>query len=509
MSKFLSLEWFKGKVEHSIDQVISNKLESLMEEDSKLNSSEPPEKPYVNVKLVNNIMTIVMSDYSIMTKMNATEEDFHAVESAKDLAEIIMIVSDPNVVSDKLEREAEVKKIRALQKGSVQLELSGEFTVKDGSVYLKGMSRSLPRILVEEFIQVAWECTENNESLSTNDKFLSLKRFFMWCCLNPRAEVAHELYRFLKENSFRITKQGFFVALRNVVTLHGSPELVHFVSNTYNKVKAVWKKNPDTYTVFLQNDEYKLIHDDKLYNEETHTSTVCPDCDGEGGYHDEGDCYDDEDEWNEGEWIECDTCDGTGEVEPYEYTTSVKVDHGEEIGKLTDLYLDLPNRAENRFTDDWTKTFDIRIGKVVNMPQEDCNWSTQDCAAAGLHFTSDQIHYVGCGDQSVLVLINPMKVVGIGTHKGRCFEYLPIMTVPREEATSILHDNQFDTLQLDEVYAVRELDDLQNKAKEGFAKESNKYEFSLPNISSVDVRNIIGSLEEMKAEITARVRMVD
>jgi len=50
---------------------------------------------------------------------------------------------------------------------------------------------------------------------------------------------------------------------------------------------------------------------------------------------------------------------------------------------------------------------------------------------------------------------------------------------------------------------------LQNKAKEGFAKESNKYEFSLPNISSVDVRNIIGSLEEMKAEITARVRMVD
>ena len=248
------------------------------------------------------------------------------------------------------------------------------------------MSRSLPRILVEEFIQVAWECTENNESLSTNNKFLSLKRFFMWCCLNPRAEVAHELYRFLKENSFRITKQGFFVALRNVVTLHGSPELVHFVSNTYNKVKAVWKKNPDTYTVFLQNDEYKLIHDDKLYNEETHTSTVCPDCDGEGGYHDEGDSYDDEDEWNEGEWIECDTCDGTGEVEPYEYTTSVKVDHGEEIGKLTDLYLDLPNRAENRFTDDWTKTFDIRIGKVVNMPQEDCNWSTQDCAAAGFTF---------------------------------------------------------------------------------------------------------------------------
>jgi hypothetical protein len=45
-----------------------------------------------------------------------------------------------------------------------------------------------------------------------------------------------------------------------------------------------------------------------------------------------------------------------------------------------------------------------------------------------------------------------MKVVGIGQHKGRCYEYLPIMTVPREEATQILHDGDFDTLQLDDEY---------------------------------------------------------
>ena len=158
-----------------------------------------------------------------------------------------------------------------------------------------------------------------------------------------------------------------------------------------------------------------------------------------------------EEEWDDYEecYVEC---------EPYmkgEY--EVPIDYGEKIGNLKDLYIDLPNRHENRFTDDWTKTFDIRIGKPVSMPKEECNWSTQDCAAAGLHF-ADQIHYVGCGDQSVLVLINPMKVVGIGEHKGRCYEYLPIMTVPREEATSILHDLRFDTLQLDEDYAIRELD---------------------------------------------------
>jgi len=507
MSKFLSLEWFKNRVDHSIEKVIEKKLDKLVEEVD--NNNSPQGKPYNSIKLVNDALTIVLSDGSIISKVNATEDDYHAAESANTIGELYTIVSDPNVVSEIAERERSEKRLKALRKGLIILEESGEFVLDGDSVYFKGISRSLPQLLVEELLDEIQRADALGIPLNDYDGYQSLKRFFMWCALNPRAEVAHELYRFLKENSFRITKQGFFVALRNVVTLHGSPELVHFISNTYNKVKAVWKKSPDDYSVFLENGEYKLVHDDKLYREETYTTTVCPDCGGEGGYYDDGDYYEDEDEWNEGDWVECETCGGTGEVEPYEVTNTVQVDHGELIGKLTDLYLDLPNRHENRFTDDWTKTFDIRIGKVVNMPQEDCNWSTQDCAAAGLHFTSDQIHYVGCGDQSVLVLINPMKVVGIGSHKGRCYEYLPIMTVPREEATEILHDNQFDTLQLDEVYAIRELDDLQTKVKEGFAKESNKYEFSLPNISSIDVRNIVGSLEEMKAEITARVRMVD
>jgi hypothetical protein len=306
--------------------------------------------------------------------------------------------------------------------------------------------------------------------------------------------VAHELYRFLTENSFKITKQGFFVALRNVVTLHGSPELVHFISNAYNKVKAVWKKNPEHYTVFLENGEYKLVHDSALVTVHKVTSDDCPNCNGAGGWYD----FDDE-------WEDCETCNGTGIVEEYTYEEEIPVEHGQRIGGLTELYLDLPNREENRFTDDWTKTFDIRIGQVTSMPKEDCNWSTQDCAAAGLHFTADQIHYVGCGDQSVIVLINPMKVVGIGTHKGRCYEYLPIMTVPRNEATRILHDGQFDTLQLDEQYAIRELESLTEKVKDGFATEAKKYEFNLPQISASEINMIVANLSEMKSKIKNRV----
>ena len=502
--KFLSLDWFKQTAENAIAKVVAEKLESLMEQEK---TPFPKEKVYANVRLVNDTLTVVMKDGSVFSKPGATEEDYYAIVEALDEFEIRSIVASKEVVADVEKIKVEAARMKALQQGIEILSNLPDFTVEGTTVYLTGTSRSLPQLLVEEFIQVVDRVSKEpsqeifSDQLNEDDQYVALKNFFMWCCLNPRAEVAHELYRFLSENSFRITRQGFVVALRNVVTLHGSPELVHFVSNTYNKVKAVWKKNPNDYTVFLENGEYKLIHEDHLTQTKTFTDNVCSECDGEGGLH----TYPWEDD---GEWEDCDVCNGSGEVEEYEYTETVYVDHGQRIGGLTELYLDLPNREENRFTDDWTKTFDIRIGQVTSMPMEQCNWSTQDCAAAGLHFTADQIHYVGCGDQSVIVLINPMKVVGIGQHKGRCYEYLPIMTVPREEATRILHDDQFDTITLDEDYAIRELESLAEKAKEGFAAESKKYEFNMPAISATEITNIVNSLSQMKATISKRVSLI-
>jgi hypothetical protein len=502
-NKFLSLEWFKNSAEKAIEKVVAKKLESLMEEESSFKFVQEGTL-YKNLKLVNDTLTVVLNNGEILSKSEATEHDYYGVVNAKSFEDIINVISTPKVCEERMEYEKEFKKMKALREGIESLSYLRDFRVEGQSVYLKGTSRSMPQLLVEKFIEVVDRVgNESSEDfisvvLDQDDEYVALKNFFMWCCLNPRAEVANELYRFLNENSFRITKQGFFVALRNVVTLHGSPELVHFVSNTYNKVKAVWKKNPNEYTIFLENGEYKLVHDDKLFTIETHTSTDCQECNGAGGWYDENE-----------EWEDCDICNGTGEVEEYEYTITVPRDHGKEIGNLTELYLDLPNREENRFTDDWTKTFDIRVGQLTSMPQEECNWSTQDCAAAGLHFTADQINYVGCGDQSVLILINPMKVVGIGQHKGRCYEYLPIMTVPREEATRILHDGMFDTLQLDEEYAICELESLVERAQEGFVIEAKKYEFNLPSISAVEIGNIVANLNQMKDAISKRVSTIN
>ena len=482
-----SLNWFKSNLQ-KVEEIKTaiNELEAEIQ--------TATEKPYKHLKMVNDVLTVVLHDGSILSKPKASADDFQKVRSAKTEMEIINICSCAEAVSERKKIEDEIKRTKALIEGIDTLKNLKDFVVDGNSVYFTGINRTLPQLLVEELIVVVNSVKyytgfgDLEKALAENEEYQSLKRFFMWCCLNPRAEVADELYRFLKENSFRITKQGFFVALRNVVTLHGSNELVHFVSNTYNKVKAVWKKNPSNYHVILQDDgTYRLITKEDMFK------TIEVECD---------ECDDDFCDYCDDDF--CDYCDGTGTI-----TTTVTNYEGKDLGILTDLYLDLPNRAENRFTDDWTKTFDIRIGRVVNMPMEECNWSTQDCAAAGLHFTSDQIHYVGCGDTSVLVLINPMKVVGIGQHKGRCYEYLPIMTVPREEATEILHDLDFSTLELDEDYAIRELENLSEKAKEGFVAESKKYEFNLPHISTVEISNIVDALDEIKKVISKRVVSLD
>ena len=385
--KELSLEWFKKTAEKAIEKAVAKKFENLLDEESKYETC--PKKVYLRVQLVNDTLTVVLLDGTVLSKPGATEQDYHSVISAKDEYEIRSIIASSEVVADMEKIREEAAKLKALQKGIETLALLDDFTVEGTTVYLAGTSRSLPQLLVEQFIIVIDRVSQEPSQevfqvqLNQDDEYVALKNFFMWCCLNPRAEVAHELYRFLTENSFRITKQGFVVALRNVVTLHGSPELVHFISNAYNKVKAVWKKNPDHYTIFLQDGEYKLVHDGKLQETKTFTDTTCDNCEGNGGWYESSEFMHHDDEW-----VDCDYCNGEGKVEEYEYTLDVPVDHGQKIGGLTELYLDLPNRAENRFTDDWTKTFDIRIGQVTSMPKEECNWSTQDCAAAGLKYVA-------------------------------------------------------------------------------------------------------------------------
>lgn len=468
MGNIFDFDWFKSEHrkekeklelanERLKNDVLLNEL-IITEKVKEATSLKIEDKPFLNIKLVNNTLTIVLKDGNIISKPNATQEDFKKARQAKYEEELFVIASCSEGILQKKEEVKQFEAAKKLIEGFDTLKGLEDFEVDGSTVYLKGIKRSLPPLLVEKFAQlvknifVIEDGYSLQDTLNDNQEYQGLKRFFMWCALNPRAEVADKLYNFLVKNSFKITKQGFFVALRNVVTVGTDDKtLVKFISEVYNKVKAVWKKKPSDYVIYRD-----------------------------------------------------------GETREYYFTKITDIprdmnDGNEVIGNLEKLYMDLPNMVENRYTDAHTRTFDIRIGQPVSMPMELCKWNTDDCGAEGLHFTANEIHYVGCGDTSVLVLINPMKVVGIGESKGRCYEYLPIMTVPTVEATKLLSDLDFDTLELDEDFAVRELENLAEKAKNGFTAEAKKYEFNLPSISSVEINKIVASLDEMKNSISKRV----
>lgn len=464
--KFLSLDWFKEKVEASIDRVIEKKIENLVAGDNSPVASI--EHPYAIVKLVNESLVVVMKDGNVYTKPNASEEDYLRIRDSFSEEEILAIIEDRVVAKEIKETKKEAQKLTDLAKGFHKLSLLKDFKVEGQTVYLKGTSRTIPPLLLDKFATVVGQyfskfevdgvgevesvdIAKLEEDLQNDDEYQGLKNFFMWCCLNPRAEVADSLYNFLHQNGMKITKQGFFVALRNVVEVPGvNTDLIQFISNAYNKVKAVLKKSPNDYCIVeTQNGlELKRIYKDKDFV-------------------------------------------------------------GRNLGNLTQLYLDLPNMEQNRFTDNWTRTFDIRIGQIVSMKKEEADWSTQDCARAGLHFAGHTAPYVLCGDTTVFTLHNPMKVVGIGREKGRCWEYLPFMTTNIEEANQIMNSSDFDFLQLDEEYALRELEDLEERTKEGFTAETSKYSFNLPSISSAEINSIVLSLEGMRKKITERVSIID
>lgn len=480
MSLF-SLEWFKSERTKELEklkvegQALNNEIKRMslnlllhQEQKPDITATEQTTVPpgvelrvCKKIKLVGDTLTVVLNDGSVISKQGATSDDFMKARALTSEQELILLMTSATGVIEAKAAMEEVDKIRRIHVNIEKLAQLKDFELKDNVLYLTGTSRSIPEILVDEFLAVVddYEIDSSmperieriEEALKTNDRYQALKNFFLWCCLNPRAEVADQLYAFLKKNSFRITRQGFFVALRNVVRIKGNDngELVDFVSNSYNKIKAVWKRKPEDFTIYKRDGSYHFTNSKTLASMD-----------------------------------------------------------GEFVGNLKDLYLDLPKMSGNRFTDAHTRTFDIRVGAPVWMDPAKCNWSTADCAHAGLHFTADEIHYVGCGDTSVLILINPMKVVGIGESKGRCYEYLPIMTVPRVEATQILHDLDFDTIELDEDYAIRELQGLTEKVKEGFVAETSKYQFNLPNISTVEITKIVKSLEDMKNVLSKRVSVI-
>src|SRR3989304_1545226 len=100
----LSLSWFRSEKSRELEElkVEEQKLKNqILEKDLALWNETPVVeeevnpiisiKPWRRVKLVNDTLTIVLNDNSVITKPNATQDDFNKAREAKFESELLIL----------------------------------------------------------------------------------------------------------------------------------------------------------------------------------------------------------------------------------------------------------------------------------------------------------------------------------------------------------------------------------------------------------------------------------
>jgi len=445
--KLFSMDWFlteKQKELQSLkveEQKIKNELleKQLHKEEDPIHSV----KPYRRIILTNEVLTIVLTDGSIITKSNATKDDYDKATNAKFEADLFTICSVPQAV----EKGSDIK-VEIEQKAARNIDLligHEDFEVTENSVYVYGedrqlIKRSVPAILVNRFVEV----------LNKPDEYQSVRKFWLKCCLNPNAQSAEDLYQFLTYHHFKIDRHGNFYAYRRVVSRSGdNKDLIEFISNTYTKVKAVWKKKPSDYLIWKDEKEDNFI--------------LSP--------------------------------HGTGN--PL-YTF---------IGNLQSLYLDLPNIQKKNYTSAHTGEEDYKVGEVISMPRNDGDDNNSISCSKGYHAASKKYDYSSFGDTPILVIINPMDVLAVprgedGKLRTCRWFFASVLT---NEEQHILDNEEFDVTDLGDVFEEKCLENMSEYVKNSFSEEVKRHTFTLSGITSKEVSSIITSLEEMKEVLNKRV----
>ena len=454
MSLF-SLKWFRSNNQEKLEKLELEKKEKELE---LLNLQlKESKKLYKMLSLVNNNLTIVLQDGSIISKSNATENDVQEIKLATSESEILRIVKDVNIQQEKVTEELTREDIEMYSEGFELFKYLDDFYTEENTVYLSGTNRSLPDLLVKKFIEIITRVDKVfseeslQEKLNKDKEYLSHKKFFMWCCLNPNAKSAEDLYGFLEKHNMKIDKHGNFYAYRRVKTVgNDSKELVDFISNAYNKIKAIWKKSPKNFKVVTVPDsKYELKQSD--FNVED-TEYVC-------------------------------------------------------LGDLEYLYLNLPSMQENRYTSAHTGKEDYRVGNVISMPRDEGDDNNSVSCSMGFHAASKEYDYSGFGDQDILVIINPMDVLAVPKGeigKLRTCRWFFAMTLEKDERY-ILDEEDFNVLELGDIYNEKCFEDIEEHVKNGFTQEVKRHTFTLPTLSSKELSLIINSLEEMSNVINNRI----
>lgn len=470
-----SLNWFKSEKQKQLEEEnrqLKQQLEEKSEESQELfqkasdliqeveqyknSSTVITEKPYKKVLLVGSTLTVIVDDETVLTKTNATKEDYQKISEATSREQVESLMIPQEVIEERKELAKEIEKVTKIREGFELLEQSGYFEIKDDSVYFKGINRSLPELLVNKFAELIKQhqsfFNDFTDSLNSNINFQSLVRFWKKCCLNPNAQSAEDLYGFLSKHQFKIDRWGNFYCYRRVKSKSKNQELINFISNCYVKVKGTWKKKCSDFVIMNTDEGYKLLSQSS---------------------------YD--------------------KIE----------DYGQDIlvGNLDELYKNLATLEENTYTSAHTGKENYKVGTIISMPRnEGSDDNTINCGL-GFHGASRAYNYESFGDTDILMIVNPMSVLAVPQNeigKLRTCTWFFACTLSYEERY-ILDDEQFDVTDLGDKFEELMLEEFEEKVKLGFTEETQRHSYQLPNISSQEIKTIVADLSSIKNELKNRV----
>lgn len=443
-----NLSWFKKNkkeepVKTPIQEVVIN------------NSDSPPDpiqqigyKPYKRARMVNDILTVVLNDGGILTKSGATVDEFLQLRQAVSEKDILYIMRDDDVsVLEKISEEDKEIDYNTV----VDVASFPDFESRNDSVYMTGVDRSIPALLLSRFGEIlkkygrspGWE-----DKVLEDVEYTSLKKFWLKCCLNPNAQSAEDLYVFLSHHNMKIDRHGNFFAYRNVVRINGDGDtgLPEIISKAYNNVRAVWKKKPSNFRIEEVDGEYSL-----------HKITAEP----------------------------------VGKI----------------VGNLETLYQELPKMQENRYTDAHTRTMDYRVGEIASIPRDECDDNNSVNCSMGLHAASKKYDYSSFGDTPILMIINPMDAVAVPINevgKLRVSRFFFAMTLDKEDKY-ILDDDAFDVTDLGDIFEERCLESIEEHVHNSFAEEVKRHTLNIPNMNNDKISNISNMLRKMNEAISNRI----
>lgn len=426
-NKTFDWDFFGKKAKEKLKEVQNINDFLLQEKKEEIELINPLKRPYKNIIYSNGIITVIFKDGSVISALKSIET-VEMVKNATDESQVIALLKVEEVKLELDKSKEEVKNIQKFAKYKEEvLELLGEDFNCKNEQFFY-KDISLP---IDSLILNSLIEHKKNDA---KEEFKALLSFFLKLCLIPIKESRDDLYSVIKKYDTKLTPNGNFLGYRSVWKVTEDTALLEYVSEQYLKFKR-WKKSPTKYWVNIQrgtDNTYILVRDD---------------------IHE----------------INLDGC----------------------LGNLNDLYINLSKLETNRYTDDYTKKQDIRIGSVYKLPEKFELGKKGSCGGA-LHLSmgKDAYNYSIFGDTQVVCIVNPMHVYRMDTGCGGKIGVKQMFIAAKEDEENI----EEHLVYFDEIYHNESIEELELALKNKNFDVLNVQEES-PIINLIDLKQITQSLK--------------